>query len=356
MADSRTTRVLSINGGGASIIVALYWLKRFMQEWGVDQVDIWKKFDVITGASAGGIVALALGFGITVDELLAIFTVQGKSIFSLVPVVFPLSEAVRPSKALKGILAVANTPFYQSSGLLADTYGHGLLYKTIKDNFKIGGVDATMQDLKTKVIIPSYELDTHKYILFSNVSNSDFPEFIGENELISNVALATSAAPLYLPALIMNGHNYIDGGVYQNNMSRFGMVLGKMNKKRANRTCILSISPGVRKMGFATGAPEDPPTTPPTNLSAIETGIILFDIACTGAQESVAKALSLEVDYTLNKTETYQFSPIHDSLYFDKTELDNTDTEIQTYYEDLADTYFNNDLNNVQIFQSRLDA
>lgn len=352
--SSSQFNVLSINGGGASIMVTLFWLKKFMQEWGVDQADIWKKFDVITGASAGGIIAAALAFGLTIDEILPFFTVQGKSIFSLVPVVFPLSNAIRPSKALKGVLMVANTPFYRSSGIFGDTYGHGLLYKTLHDNFKIGGVDATMQDLKTKVIIPSYELDTGTYVLFSNVSNTDFPEFIGQNELISNVALATSAAPLYLPPLTMNGHNYIDGGIYQNNMSRFGMVLGQMGKKTANKACILSLSPGIRKMGFSDGSPEDPPTTPPADLTAIETAVSLFDIACTGAQESVARALFLEVNYTIRQTYMYQFSPINDPLK--NTELDNTDTDIQTYYEDLAEEDFNNNLSDIQIFQGHLNT
>lgn len=354
--SSSQYNVLSINGGGASIIVTLYWLKKFMQQWGVPQEDIWKRFDVITGASAGGIVALALAFGLTIDQLILIFTVQGKSIFSLVPVVFPLTEAIRPSKALKGVLMVANTPFYQSSGLFSESYGHGLLYKVIRDNFKIGDTPATMQDLKTNVIIPSYELDTNRYVLFSNVSNTDFPEFIGENELISNVALATSAAPLYLPALTMNGHNYIDGGVYQNNMSRFGMVLGQMGKKTANKACILSLSPGIRKMGFSNGAPEDPPTTPPADLSAIETAVSLFDIACTGAQESVARALFLESSYTIGKTYAHYFSPVHEPLYFDKTELDNTDTEIQTYYENLADEDFDDNFSDITIIQGHLNG
>lgn len=354
--SSSQFNVLSINGGGASIMVTLFWLKKFMQEWGVDQADIWKKFDVITGASAGGIVAAALAFGLTIDEILPFFTVQGKSIFSLVPVVFPLSEAVRPSSALKGVLMVANTPFYQSSGIFGDTYGHGLLYKTLQDNFKIDDTPATMQDLKTKVIIPSYEKDTGKYVLFSNMSNADFPEFIGQNELVSNVALATSAAPLYLPPLSMNGHLYIDGGIYQNNMSSFGKVLGQIGKKTANKACILSLSPGIRKMGFADGAPEDPPTTPPVDISAIETAVTLFDIACTGAQESVARALYLESAYTINQTYIHQFSPIHDILDIDKTELDNTDTDTQTYYENLADADFAANLSDVQIFLGHLST
>lgn len=351
MADLRTFRVLNINGGGASVMLPLFFLKKFIQLWGIDPADVWKKFDVITGASAGGIVALALAFGLTPDQILPFFTVEGKSIFSLVPVVFPLTEAIRPSRALKGVLAVADTPFYQSSGLLGDLYGHGLLYKTLDDNFKIAGVPATMQDLKTNVIIPSYEEDTQRFVLFSNL---DYPEFKGQNELIKNVALATSAAPLYLPHLPLNGHNYIDGGVYQNNMSRFGKVLGQMVKLRANRACVLSLSTGIRDYGFDVGTPEDPPTAPPAGLSAIERAVSLFNVACTGAQESVARTLFLESNYTIGQTFSYEFAPVHDPLK--NTELDNTDTDIQTYYEDLADQVMNDDIDNISTFLGHLMA
>jgi patatin-like phospholipase/acyl hydrolase len=66
---NNTVYVLSIDGGGMRGYLSLRWLKRFVQLWGIPQTDIYKYFDVICGTSIGGILALALSLGFTLDEL-----------------------------------------------------------------------------------------------------------------------------------------------------------------------------------------------------------------------------------------------------------------------------------------------
>lgn len=360
MSDPRTLRILEFDGGGERGYMALNFFKSFVQLWGINPADLAKKFDVICGTSIGGIIGLALAFGKTPDELSPFFTVQGPYIFSLES----LSPSVRPNSVAKAALIALNIPFYQSSGPTSEAYGDGLLRKSLRDFFKIEGVPATMQDLKTNVIIPSYEQDTKTYVSFSNVN---YPDYIGQNELISDVAIATSAAPAYLTSLSLNGHIYIDGGVYQNNPAIFGRNLAQILKPTSKRCCVLSIGTGLGELGFDEGNPSmaaimDTPTYPliesllgvtrADEPSTINTLFSLFEVASTGGQESVAKSLYLESTYTLNQLYYYRFQPTLDPNL--NTELDNTDPEILAYYEQVAANWFADDIDNIVTFLGHL--
>lgn len=344
MSDSNTIRVLSFDGGGERGYMSLQFLKRFIQLWGIDPATLAQKFDVISGASVGGIIGLATAFGKTPDEIIPFFTVQGPYIFSL----SSLIPSWRPGKALKIALVLADIPFYQSSGPTADSYGSGLLRATIDNVFGTN----TMQELKTSVVIPSYQQDTKSYVLFSNVS---YPDFIGEDELIANVAMATSAAPAYLPYVTLNGHIYIDGGIYANNCASFGRTLATIQKPAATRCCVLSIGTGIGDMGFSDGNPEvtDPRVTPPVGpFNTVETIFELYPISSVGGQESIAKNMFLESSYAMNRFYFYRFQPPLDPNM--NTELDNTDPEILEYYENAAIEWFNDDIENIATFLAHL--
>lgn len=349
MSDPNTLRILQIDGGGARGYLSLQFLKLFVNLWGTDPDNLFDEFDVICGTSVGGMIALLLANGGTLDEVEPFFTVTAPYVFSLTS----LSPSIRPNLAAKLALIATDTPFYQSSGPTANLYGSGLLYSEIQSRFGLN----TLQLLKTGVIIPSYEQDTGRYILFSNLNHG---EFIGQNELISNVALATGAAPIYLPSLQMNGHNYLDGGIYQNNPSQFGKTLAHMIKPTANRVCILSIGTGIGEMGFDPGNPDALDERVPNAMASmgtmsfdsIQTLFSLFDIASTGGQESISRSLLLESKYTLNNLFYYRFQPQLDVGL--NTELDNTDQEIYTYYNNLATTTFNNDIDEISTFIGHL--
>lgn len=361
MSDANTIRVLELDGGGERGYLSLKFLEKFIQQWGVDPAKIWQEFDVICGTSIGGIMALGLATGLTTTEISPFFTDQGPLIFSTNGT--PSNTATTTNKLLS--LTVTGVPFYSTAGT-ADTYGSNLLVSTIQDTFGT----KNMQNLLTNVIIPTYKVDivggninTGTYTLCSNVS---YPDFVGQDELISNIALATSAAPFYLPSLLissgspnnpgfLNGR-YIDGGVYQNNPSAFGFTLGQILKPNATRCCVLSLGTGLGEMGF-----DDPTASLRTSLSADADPIIsirnlfsLFDVAGTGGQESVAKNLFLESTYTLNQFYYYRFQPILDPTL--DTELDNTTPAILDYYNTTATNWFNNDIENISTFIGHLTA
>lgn len=361
MSDPNTIRILEIDGGGERGYLSNSFLKLFVQLWGVDPGALAKEFDVICGTSVGGMMALSLAHGLSLDQVNTFLTVQGPYIFSLTS----LAPSVRPNLAAKIALLLTNTPFYQSSGPTENEYGYGLLKTTLETQFGT----STLQDLQTNVIIPTYQEDKSRYILCSNLN---YPEFTAQNELISNVALATGSAPIYLPPLIINNTTpgtlsgtYIDGGIYQNNPSSFGRTLAQMIKPTASRCCVLSIGTGLGEMGFDPGNPDmvdsrvQHMTSRISQMDIDPTASIkfifkLFDIASAGGQESVSKALDLESKYTLNQLYYYRFQPILDPNV--NTELDNTDPEILAYYDDVAKLTFDEDIENIAAFLGHLTA
>ena len=82
MSDFNTLRILSLDGGGMRGYVSANFLKSFVDLWGINPNELWKYFDVITGSSIGGIMALALSFGKSPEELLTFFTEDGPWIFT----------------------------------------------------------------------------------------------------------------------------------------------------------------------------------------------------------------------------------------------------------------------------------
>ena len=356
MSDPYTLRILELDGGGERGYLSLNFLSQFVQLWGINPNELWKYFDVICGTSIGGMMALALAIGKSTDDLSPLFTTQGKLIFSTNGT--PSNRATTVDKLYS--IGVSGVPFYGTDP--GTEYGSALLTSQIQSLFG----SMTMQNLLTNSIIPTYKvefrdgttnIDTGTYTL---CSNANYPDFVGQNELISNVALVTSAAPFYLPSIVLNGTapgtlngRYVDGGVYQNNPSSFGRNLATILKPTANRCCILSVGTGIGEMGFDDDLLRAPmvasdPIISVTNLFA------LFDIAGTGGQESVSKNLYLEATYSLNNLYYYRFQPNLDIN--EDTELDNTTDEILEYYETTATTWFNNDIDNIVTFLGHLTA
>lgn len=361
MSDPNTLRILELDGGGERGYLSLKFLQLFLLQWlGPTVTNIAPYFDVICGTSIGGILALALASGQNPYELDSFFTEKGKLLFSTNGT--PSNTATTLDKIYS--LTISGVPFYSTQGT-AETYGSNLLETELQTMFGSN----TMQSLQTKVVIPTYKADLRMDNTLSNgiytlCSNVNTPGFVGQNELISNVALATSAAPFYLPSRLLtsvdpqdttylNGR-YVDGGVYANNSAEFGRNLAQILKPNSKRHCILSMGTGLGEMGF------DDPTLNKVMLAdsdplvSITNLFGLFNVASTGGQESVAQSLFFESQYTLSRLYYYRFQPILDE---DKdTELDNTDDEILEYYEETATNYYNDDLDDITTFIGHLTA
>ena len=355
--DCNTVRILSLDGGGIRGYLSLKWLQRFIAQWGINSNELWKYFDVICGTSIGGIQALSYAYGYSPEFLEPFFTEKGKKLFTvrdadevLVGSCTTVTENNRQNLLEKITDVVNNEPFYRPHCPWYtlppgdSNYGVNVLHDILVQNF----ADKIMQDLKTKVLIPSYEEDTETFRLFSNHQNASF---IGFNEKIVNVAHATSAAPIYFPSVQFNNHTYIDGGIFQNNPAELGLSLGQSIKKGSNRFCVLSLGTGIGKMGF-----DQTHTLAGTNdtNSSITRLIKLADEAMTGGQESVHQNLQYRASNTLENLYYYRFQPKLDTSI--NTDLDNADPEFLQYMLNTANQYYDNDIANITTFLGHLTA
>lgn len=349
-----TVYVLSFPGGGMKGYLSLRWFKRFVQLWGIPETDIYKYFDVIAGTSVGGIIALALSMGFSLDDLESFFVNDGKWIFTTrstldiangsINATFPSN---RPWTTQKLYILGDNDQFYRSVSPDSN-YGSARLKSKLIETFGTN----TLQNVKTNVIIPSYRSNTSTPVFFSNLN---YAEFIGQNELISNVALNTSAAPLYLPPIVSGTSLYVDGGVVLNNPASRGLSLGKALKPTTRRACVLSIGTGLGEVGFY--EEEDPMLPPPPTFpfeGTLKSLIATIDASITGAQESIAKTLQFESDYALTNLYYHGFQiPLDKTI---NTDFDNSDASFLEYMIEQADISFNTDIDNISRFIGHLNT
>lgn len=386
--DRNTLRILSLDGGGMRGYLSAIFLKLFVQQWGVNANELYKHFDIITGSSIGGITALAYASGKSPTDILPFFTEDGPWIFTT----STSTPSSRPSTLTK-INTIVGGPLSNPTFYPSTTNGIGT--KRLKSKLDNVFGTKTMQDMQTNVLITSFEKnatetdftqDTNTPIYFSN--SNIVPVLIGQNNLAVDVAMATSAAPLYFPSWQIGEDKYIDGGVVQNNPASLGFAIAKSLKPTANRYCVLSIGTGLGDVGFASTQSNivkqralkeaaELRSNPKAfaeewqlssrevknleqvanNLKILEGAyLIMYLIGAMGggAQEIVAKELEIESKYTLDNLYYYRMQ-----YYLDPTkdtELDNSTSSILAYYEESATNYFNNDIANISSFISRLIA
>ncbi|PNH94718.1 CBASS cGAMP-activated phospholipase [Vibrio diazotrophicus] len=208
---SNAIRILSLNGGGVRglfTISVLAELERILEESSSDKrIKIGDYFDLITGTSIGGLLALGLAEGKSARELKDVFYSKGDKIF----------------------------PQYKwfNNGLKTIKKAFGATYKTepLKEAIvEMIGEKTTFNDLNRRVMIPTVNLSTGRPQFFKTPHNPDFTRD-GPLKLV-DAALATSAAPTYFEPYFCEDLKayFADGGLVANNPSFVGLheVFGDM--------------------------------------------------------------------------------------------------------------------------------
>jgi len=200
--------IISFDGGGIKGLISIVILKRLIKE----NPTLLSRVNLLSGTSTGGIIALCLADEIPLETIKNLYYENGKRIF-------------KKSK-------------YNFWGLSKGKYTNQQLKEILEEKFK----ERTLGDLKKKILIPSFDLDsvngkrTWKPKFFDNIKK-DEPD---RKELIRNVALYTSSAPTYFP--IADG--YIDGGVVCVNSSMAAVSNALNRNVKLEDIRLLSIGTG----------------------------------------------------------------------------------------------------------------
>jgi patatin-like phospholipase/acyl hydrolase len=186
--DSGRFQILALDGGGAKALFTAHVLARLEQDLGI---SISNSFDLIAGTSAGGIVALGLGAGLTPGEIVSHYE-------ALVKTVFPVSR---------------RRPWRRPRQLTAPIYDGDVLRSALTE--VLG--DRTLGESTKRLVIPSWDVQRGAVHIFKT------PHHIRLTRdwriPMVDIAMATSAAPIYFPAARVDGQRLIDGGVWANNPS-----------------------------------------------------------------------------------------------------------------------------------------
>ncbi|MGB5068180.1 MAG: CBASS cGAMP-activated phospholipase [Albidovulum sp.] len=192
MEKAMAFRILSLSGGGYMGLYTAAVLAGLEEQCGD---SLYKKFDLISGTSIGGILALGISSGVPASRMLASFRQNGKAIFSSQPA--PTSWLMTKLELRKNAFGAKYSP---------DT-----LRSTISDLF---GKDVLIGDLKQRTIVPAVNLTKGSPQVFKTPHH---PTFVRDWKIpVVDVALATSAAPTFFPAHKIGGEMFADGGLYAN--------------------------------------------------------------------------------------------------------------------------------------------
>jgi len=186
-------RILSVDGGGLKGALPAAFLAEIEEATGKRIVD---HFDLIAGTSTGGIIAIGLGMGIPAREILGFYLDKGPGIFRQ-----DRPRRWRAEKYLRAIQQIFGSK-YSPDDLRAALTG-------VLGAAKIG-------DSQTRLLIPAYD-SVRRAVHVIKTSHHLRLELDWKLSAV-DAALATAAAPTYLPRHVMeNAIGLIDGGVWANN-------------------------------------------------------------------------------------------------------------------------------------------
>ena len=354
--DTNTLRIFSFCGGGTKGYGSNRFMQKFLHQWGIPQSDFWKYIDVMCGTSIGAILASGYSFEKTPDYMESFFTTYAKRIFTIRTAADVATgshnaseDSNRPNLAQKSFMFATNDSFYQSA-YEDSNYGSNKLQQILVDNFGAN----TLANLKTPIVIPAYEEDMSRYVVFSNFNDPAY--FIGRNETIVNVCRASSAAPVYLPAYNFNGHYYSDGGQYANDAILAAINVGLTVKPHATRIVIIDVGTGIGNMSF------DGSGGASTDLEHLAVRAFkVMNVAMTGGEEWSRYFL----DYLSNRTSSltnratidvyyYKFQPKFPEDF--PNELDNSTPAWFSTLANLIDTHYVNESDKISSILARLLA
>lgn len=194
----RTFRVLSIDGGGYLGLATAAFIRGMEAHLGVQFAD---RFDLFCGTSTGAILALGLASGRTGEQLTELYKALGKSVFG----------RKRPARGY----------------LLNARYDNRPLRKVLDDEFQ----QTTLADLHQRgkyALVTAFNLTAGKPRLFKTDHS---PNLTLHGKLrVAEVALASSSAPFYFPAVPVRNpatgvaELYCDGGVVANHPALLGFA------------------------------------------------------------------------------------------------------------------------------------
>lgn len=195
-------RILSIDGGGIKGIFPACALAEF-EERHLGGGSVVDQFDLITGTSTGGIIALGLSVGLSARALADLYMEEGRAIFP-------------PAASSLGGRIMAR--WHDARSFIHYRYDRAALLSLLNDTFGT----KRFGEAKIPLCIPSCDGRFGEVYVFKTPHHPDFKK--DQHELMTTVACATAAAPTFFQPLDSGGYRFVDGGLWANNPIMVGLV------------------------------------------------------------------------------------------------------------------------------------
>lgn len=193
----RPFRILSIDGGGILGLLPALVLAEVESRF-LDGEPVGKHFDMITGTSTGGIIAMALGQGMSAREISKVYLERGGIIFPQGNPITRWARRVRQS--------------------LFSAYSRDALENELRRIFGSNLFGSS----RIPLCIPAFEGRYGEPYIFKTPHHPDYKR--DQFEKLVDVGLSTAAAPTFFAAVKRDGYTFIDGGVWANNPVMVGLV------------------------------------------------------------------------------------------------------------------------------------
>ena len=186
IAKSPRFQILSLDGGGLKGLFSAAYLAEWEAHTGRRVVEA---MDLIAGTSAGGIIALGLGAGYRAEKLVDFFCAHGEAIF--------------PPERI------------EAAGRVRQAFGSRYSAKPLVSVLETYFGDRRLGDSCVRLVVPAYHAESGIHLF----KTSHHPRLrMDWREGMAVVARATSAAPTFLPPVVLDhGLRLIDGGLWANN-------------------------------------------------------------------------------------------------------------------------------------------
>ena len=195
-------RILSIDGGGIKGIFPAALLAELEERY-LDGGSVAEHFDLITGTSTGGIIALALSIGMPAREVAKLYIERGNEIF-------PPDVDTWRGRLVRRWNTVRKYARHR--------YDRKALAKLLEDTFG----ERLLGEAKARLCIPSIDGKFGDVYIFKTPHHPDYKK--DQREKMTTVACATAAAPTFFPPLDSGGFRFVDGGLWANNPVMVGLV------------------------------------------------------------------------------------------------------------------------------------
>lgn len=286
MLSNKTVRILSLDGGGTRGFIQSYFLEKFCLKAGITKLANY--FDLIAGASVGGINAVAFADGLSPESMCSFFREKTPWIFTIRSATDLLSDKAeepsnKPNAIQKAYMLGVSDPFYKSVSPNSN-YGDARLKKEIQNIFE----NRILTSINTPVLLTAHNYSKQHPLVFTNISMSAVPETFRKQKIV-DVLMGTSAAPIYFPSYNIHlsadpeepDDKIIDGGLFQNNPVSLALSTAISLYPSAKRYCILSIGTGLGSIRTKTLSEEPSPSE-----ASIAKYLNLLDIVISNAEHS----------------------------------------------------------------------